>query len=205
LERTPVPPPPAVAPPPPPAAQEKVAEALAAKQAEEATAAAAAAAAEMALGLAAELERRALRSASSGGEATCFCSSRPPPISLRDYLARFTGFMGCSHECYVLSFAYIDRLLQRNPAVTVSPRSCHRMLACSLVLAAKFQDDTFYSNKFYAKIAGLSLQEMNKLERRMLELLDYRLVVDLEEFESYRRLLCDAAAAQPTDSQADAR
>jgi hypothetical protein len=33
-----------------------------------------------------------------------------------------------------------------------------------MVVSAKFADDTFYKNSYYAKVGGISTEEMNNLE-----------------------------------------
>mmetsp|Transcript_109349 Transcript_109349/g.282704 ORF Transcript_109349/g.282704 Transcript_109349/m.282704 type:complete len:145 (-) Transcript_109349:297-731(-) len=126
---------------------------------------------------------------------TSFHCIRPPGVGIRDYLARIRKFFGCTLECYVMGLLYIDRLIKRHPNIAVSPLSSHRLLLCAMMLAAKFQDDVFYSNTFYAKVGGLRVEELNNLEAKMVQLLDYRLYISPEEFELYRKILCKAAAA----------
>lgn len=55
----------------------------------------------------------------------------------------------------------------------------------AIVLAIKYHDDEYYKNEFYAKIAGISLKEMNDLEKKFLELTNFRLFVNLETFSLY--------------------
>ena len=50
----------------------------------------------------------------------------------------------------------------------------------SLMLAAKFFDDLFYNNAFYAKLGGVSPGEMNALELELLHLLDFALFIKPE-------------------------
>lgn len=172
-------------PPPPPPPQEAPAEAAA--QASACTD-------EVVAGLAVALERMASL-APEGEQLTSFHCVRAPGVSIRDYLGRIRKFFGCSLECYVMGLLYIDRLIKRHPNIVVSRLSCHRLLICSMMLAAKFQDDVFYANSFYAKVGGLRVQELNNLEAKMVQLLDFRLCISPEEFELYRSILCKASAA----------
>jgi len=152
---------------------------------------------EVVAGLAIALERMAAL-ATETETLTNFHCVRPPSMSIRDYVERIRKFFGCSIESYVLGLVYIDRLVKRHPDVVISKLSCHRLLITSMMLAAKFQDDVFYTNTFYAKVGGLKLDELNVLEQKMLELLDYRLLVPPSEFELYRRILCRAVGAAPS-------
>lgn len=49
----------------------------------------------------------------------------------------------------------------------------HRYLIIAIVLAIKYQDDDIYKNDYYAKVGGITMQELNDMEKEFLELLDY--------------------------------
>jgi hypothetical protein len=125
---------------------------------------------------------------------TCFHSKFAPNISIADFLSRLRKFFRCSVECHVLSLIYIDRLLKIHPDFMLSNLSCHRMIIASTVLAAKFHDDKFYSNKQYAKVGGVSLAEMNRLEGNFLKLIEWKLLVSQEEYDQYLDIILKAAA-----------
>lgn len=56
----------------------------------------------------------------------------------------------------------------------------------SLVSAIKFYDDSYYSNKYYAQIGGVTLQEFNYLEVEFLtKYLNFNLYIDHEIFWLY--------------------
>ena len=56
----------------------------------------------------------------------------------------------------------------------------------SVVLGAKFYDDLYYSNAYYAKVGGVKINELNSLEAVFLQMIDFRLHVTPEEFEHYK-------------------
>jgi hypothetical protein len=62
----------------------------------------------------------------------------------------------------------------------------HRIILASLMLAIKMNEDDYYSNDYYAKVGGITLQEINKLEYECLKMLDHHLWVDLDFFEKYK-------------------
>ena len=53
------------------------------------------------------------------------------------------------------------------------------------MLAAKFFDDYFYNNAFYAKLGGVASAEMNSLELEFLQLLNFSLFVSPEVYVKY--------------------
>lgn len=69
--------------------------------------------------------------------------------------------------------------------VSLTSLSVHRLLITSIMLAAKFIDDAFYNNAYYAKVGGVTTAELNRLEMKFLFGLDFRLHVSLRTFGKY--------------------
>ncbi|KAF9538760.1 hypothetical protein EC957_006244 [Mortierella hygrophila] len=59
----------------------------------------------------------------------------------------------------------------------------HRLLITSLMIAAKFTSDLFYSNARYAKVGGLALPELNQLELEFLFTSKFELNVKVDELQ----------------------
>lgn len=53
-----------------------------------------------------------------------------------------------------------------------------------MLTTAKLTDDFFYNNHVYANLGGISLRELNRLECEFLQLVDYRMLIDVDEFMS---------------------
>lgn len=53
------------------------------------------------------------------------------------------------------------------------------------MVAAKFLDDFYYKNEFYAKIGGISRAEINILELKIMETFDFTLFIPETEFNNY--------------------
>ncbi|KAH9611486.1 hypothetical protein KSS87_010183 [Heliosperma pusillum] len=113
-----------------------------------------------------------------------FHGSRSPPVSIRQYIERIFKYAGCSPSCFIVAYIYVDRYLQQSEAFLTS-LNVHRLLVTSVMVAAKFIDDAFYNNAYYAKVGGVSISEMNRLEMKLLFSLDFRLQVDVETFRNY--------------------
>lgn len=121
-----------------------------------------------------------------------FHSSQLPSISIHDYIKRLRKLFLCSEECFVIALVYIDKICKNNASVTVSDVTVHRLLVIAVVIAAKFHDDHFYSNKYYGKAGGLTTREINMLEALMLKGLNWRLLVTAQEYNLYHDLVCKA-------------
>lgn len=115
---------------------------------------------------------------------TKFHALRPPSISIRDYLERINKYAGCSPECFVLALVYIDRLIARN-GLALTSLNVHRIIITAVMLAAKFFDDQYYNNAYYAKVGGVPCNEVNSLELEMLFSCGFSLHVTTDVFEKY--------------------
>jgi len=114
-----------------------------------------------------------------------FHALRIPAIGLREYLERVARYSGCSAECFVLALVYIDRIIQSSPNFVVNSYSIHRLLITSVMLAAKFFDDHYYNNAYFAKVGGVAYAEMNSLEVEFLFMLNFDLFVTSETYKQY--------------------
>jgi Cyclin len=100
-------------------------------------------------------------------------------------LCRIHKYASCSNECFILALIYIDRLIQRNNML-LSELNVHRVVVTAVLLAAKFFDDAYYNNAYYAKVGGVLVSELNGLEVDFLFRINFSLHVPPEEFEKYR-------------------
>jgi hypothetical protein len=116
--------------------------------------------------------------------------------SVSYHFARMRQYFDCSEECYVISMVYIDRLVQNTPQLSVDSVSCHRLFLAGTILAVKYHDDVHHLNTHFAKVGGLDLKELNKLEATFLSMLRWRLHVEVKEFCFYRELLLAAVTSE---------
>jgi Cyclin len=98
---------------------------------------------------------------------------------------RIHKYASCSNECFTLALIYVDRLIQRNNFL-LTELNVHRVIITAVLLAAKFFDDAYYNNAYYAKVGGVHISEMNSLEVDFLFRINFSLHVTTELFEKYR-------------------
>ena len=60
-----------------------------------------------------------------------------------------------------------------------------RLLFVAIIISIKFLDDKYYNNEYYAKVGGVSVQELNRMEKEFLFLIGFRLFVEEELFSKY--------------------
>jgi hypothetical protein len=95
-----------------------------------------------------------------------------------------------------LALVYIDRLIQRNNFL-LTDLNVHRVVITAILLAAKFFDDAYYNNAYYAKVGGVMVSEINGLEVDFLFRINFSLHVTPEEFDKYRNELLLHAVVTP--------
>ncbi|XP_065871913.1 cyclin-U4-1-like [Euphorbia lathyris] len=108
-----------------------------------------------------------------------------PNISIQTYLQRIFKYANCSPSCFVVAYVYLDRFVQRQPSFPINSFNVHRLLITSVLVSAKFMDDIYYNNAYYAKVGGISTAEMNLLEVDFLFGLGFQLNVTPNTFHTY--------------------
>ncbi|KAK0455415.1 cyclin-domain-containing protein [Desarmillaria tabescens] len=116
---------------------------------------------------------------------TRFHSRSAPSISILDYLLRITRFINVERSCLLVSLYYIDAICARHPLFTLSSLTCHRFLITAIAVSSKCLCDTFCTNALYAKVGGISVTELNILEREFLQMIDWRLMCTREILSEY--------------------
>lgn len=133
-----------------------------------------------------------LVTSNSAGPVTKFHALKTPGISVLQYLERIQKYACCSTECFILALIYIDRLIQQNNFI-LTELNAHRVVITAILLAAKFFDDAYYNNAYYAKVGGVLISEMNGLEVEFLFRINFSLHVKPDVFMKYQAELVSHA------------
>lgn len=73
--------------------------------------------------------------------ASVFSGMRAPTLSIQRYIERIFKYANCSPSCFLLGYIYIERFLQQ-PNICLTSLNVHRLIITSVLVAAKFMDDT---------------------------------------------------------------
>ena len=112
-------------------------------------------------------------------------------ISINDYLERLVKYTQVESSTLIAMLIFIDRLCELNNFI-VNSYNVYKILFSSLIMAIKYNEDEYYDNKFYAKVGGVTLKEMNILEISFLKLIDFKLYISEEIFETYFENIIEA-------------
>ena len=124
-----------------------------------------------------------------------------PKLPINKYLQRAHHYCATSNDVYLSLLVYFDRLSQPDrdpetneqiglPKLILDSYNIHRLIITAFTVATKFSQDIYFTNKRYAKVGGISDNELNKLELVFLDLLSWeRLSCSGPELLRYWNLL----------------
>ncbi|AET39398.1 PHO85 cyclin family protein Ecym_4336 [Eremothecium cymbalariae DBVPG len=117
-----------------------------------------------------------------------------PAITLGDYFARIQKYCPITNDVFLSLLVYFDRIAKRCNAMdpqlfVMDSYNIHRLIIAAVTVSTKFFSDFFYSNSRYARVGGISLHELNRLELQFSILCDFELIVSVQELQRYADLL----------------
>ena len=114
-----------------------------------------------------------------------FSSNIIPNISLQDYLIRIQTYSNVEKSTLIISLMYIDRLCNK-ANITLTYYNIHRILFSAILLSIKYNEDSFYDNKYYAQIAGVKTKELKTLEYNFAKMINCTFYISKEDYEKYQ-------------------
>ncbi|KAJ6119082.1 hypothetical protein N7471_013033 [Penicillium samsonianum] len=124
-------------------------------------------------------------------QLTRFHSQSSPQITVHAYLCRLTAHAHLSPPILLSMVFYIDLLCAAYPAFIMSSLTIHRFLIVSATVASKGLSDSFWTNKTYARIGGISSTELAVLELEFLFRVKWRIIPKPEALGDYYRCLVE--------------
>ena len=120
----------------------------------------------------------------------CFYIKNPPNMNFLDFSKRIIKYVKPECSTLVISLIYIDILLNLDREnLFLTENNIFKIFLTSLVLATKYNEDLYDDNGYFSKVGGVSLPEINSLEREFLILLDYKMYVGDDLFKIYEENL----------------
>ena len=117
-----------------------------------------------------------------------FSANSIPNIFINEYLKRIQLYSGIEKSTLILSLIQIDHICKRSE-VTLTYYNIHRILFGAILISIKFNEDSYYDNKYYSEIAGVKTKELKMIEYKLLELNDFNVFINHKEYEQYIQYL----------------
>ena len=115
---------------------------------------------------------------------TVFHGVEVPEMPIADYIERIATYSELEVSEFIICVLYFKRIKKSHPHFPCSHHSMHRTILTLLLVATKMHRDRPFSNKFYARLGEVLPSELARLERCILQLLDCRLFVSVDEYTS---------------------
>ncbi|KAL4964553.1 putative mucin [Aspergillus stella-maris] len=108
-----------------------------------------------------------------------------PSVGFQKWLSSILSTTQVSQNVILLALLFIYRLKKFNPAVRGKKGSEYRLMTVALMLGNKFLDDNTYTNKTWADVSRISVQEIHVMEVEFLSNLRYNLYASEKEWAQW--------------------
>lgn len=112
-----------------------------------------------------------------------------PTIGFKKWVATILTTTQVAQNVILLALLFIYRLKLKNPTVKGKPGSEYRLLTVALMLGNKFLDDNTYTNKTWAEVSGISVQEVHIMEVEFLSNMRYSLFTSKQKWDDWHVIL----------------
>ena len=112
-----------------------------------------------------------------------------PRIAFRKWVTTLLATTQVHQEVILLGLLFIYRLKVINHNVKGKPGSEYRLLTVALMLGNKYLDDNTYTNKTWAEVSGIAVNEIQLMEVEFLSNMRYNLYVRDADWQSWHKKL----------------
>ena len=113
-----------------------------------------------------------------------FSKENPSKVTLQYFFGRIKRYSQINKSTLIIILIYADRLCV-TAGIILNPHNIHRLILGCLILAIKYNEDSYYNNEYYAKVGGVTVEELNNLEYKSFELLNFNLFISNDIYEKY--------------------
>ena len=106
-----------------------------------------------------------------------------PEISINDYIKRIFKSEIIDEQNYDAIILHTVNLLHylKTKGIYLNPYSSHRILSTLIMLSSKIIEEYPHSNWYWSLLCGVSLQDINIMERSMMHLLEHNLHIVISQ------------------------
>jgi len=127
-----------------------------------------------------------------------------PKITLSDFTQRIFEFADFEKSAWVVAAVLLERYKSRQwkkavnavdskkshiPCYWIDSFNSHRLLSVSVLTAVKLNEDDCFSNQKFATLFGITLKDLNLMEKTFCETLQWNLHVDEQMYQKYEKNL----------------
>ena len=113
----------------------------------------------------------------------CLICRHKPLITIDDYIKRIFKSEIIDEQNYDAIILHTINLIHylKTKGIYLNNYSCHRIISTLIMLSNKIIDENPHSNWYWAMLCGVSLEDMNFMERTIMQILDYNLHIVISQ------------------------
>ena len=127
------------------------------------------------------IENREFRNERPLNKNDIFYSNKIPLITTEEFIIRIEKYTHLECSTLISAFIYTKRLIEKENYI-IGLNNLYRIFLGACIIAIKFNEDSNFKNKYYAKIGGLNLEEMNLIEYNIYYRIDFNLIINEKEY-----------------------
>jgi len=113
-----------------------------------------------------------------------FSTKSASNVKLKYFFGRIKKYTKIEKSTLIMILIYADRMCTTS-GIILNPHNIHRIILGCLLLAIKYNEDVYFTNEHYAKVGGISLEELNYLEYFSFQLLEFNLYISDDIYQKY--------------------
>ena len=108
-------------------------------------------------------------------------------LSIENFVILCYKSLGFDEHMLILSMMYFDKILAKDFILT--EKNIHKTFFICMMEVQKYYNDVPFTNKDFAKLIGISTEELLELELEFLEIVDYNMNIPEEKYLEYKKRL----------------
>ena len=104
-------------------------------------------------------------------------------MEIDEFIERIVNYLHIDNTLLVLSMMNLDKVLSNKFILTEN--NVHKMIFMCFMETQKFYEDESYKNKDYARVCGVSIDELLLMEVSFMEIINFNLYIKDEDYQKY--------------------
>ena len=107
-------------------------------------------------------------------------------MEIDKFIERIVNYLHIDNTLLVLSMMILDKVLSNKFILTEN--NVHKMIFMCFMETQKFYEDESYTNKDYANVCGVNVDELLLMEVSFMEIINFNMFIKNEDFQNYYKI-----------------
>ena len=115
---------------------------------------------------------------------TIFDIKKIPNMNIDNYIKRIVKYSKPEPQSLISALIYIDKICEKEK-IFITKVNVYKLVLICIMISMKYNEDDINSNAFFAKVGGIDLENLNQIENKTYEILNYDLYIDDNLYQKY--------------------